>query len=306
MASGFFTILKNISMLMDDTASMTKIALKDTVGVLGDDLAVNAEKASKFSASRELPVIWAIIKGAIWNKILIVPLILFISYLAPWLIKPILVLGGFFLSYEGYHGIKEIFFNKNEENEDEISEDEKIKSAIRTDRVLSIEIIVIALNSVINEPLSHQIFIVSFVAFLATIGIYGIVALIIRLDDIGQWLIRKSIWIKQISKPKYKVDNPSSGLFDTKNEVYQNIYMLFLGQFLVDSMSTIIKSLTYIGIFAMFLVSGEIFFHNIPFLHHFSETINSYTLTIFSVLLSVLIGFFIVKIEESFLNYHKK
>ncbi len=144
MASGMFAILKNISMLMDDTVTMSKVAIKDTVGVLGDDLAVNAEKASKFSPSRELPVLLKIIKGSLFNKLLLVPILIFISYIFPYLIAPILILGATFLSYEGVEGLREILGKKHEENRDEGDEDEKVKSAINTDKILSIEIIVIA------------------------------------------------------------------------------------------------------------------------------------------------------------------
>jgi len=286
MAAGLFTVLKNISMLMDDTASMTKIALKDTVAVLGDDLAVNAEKASKFNASRELPVVWAITKGSILNKIIIVPIILFLSYLAPWLIKPILVIGGAFLAYEGYHGVKEMFLSHEESEIDD--EAVKVKSAIQTDRILSIEIIVIALNSVSDLPFSQQLFIVSIVALIATIGIYGVVALIIRLDDIGQWMMLNSIKKEVKKEPCYKVES-NGKLFKENVDIKQNIYMLFIGDFLINSMGKIIKALTYIGIFAMFLVSGEIFLHNLlP--HYLIENIHGFT-TLIAIILSFIVGF---------------
>ena len=294
MASGIFTILKNVSVLMDDTAAMTKIALKDTVGVLGDDLAVNAEKASKFTPSRELPVLFKITKGSIINKIILIPLLLTISYFLPFLVNPILILGALFLSYEGIHGILEILENKKENtlnneisnNDYDVKEEEnKINSAILTDRILSIEIIIIALNSVINKPFIEQIFIVSVVAFIATVGVYGIVALIIRFDDIGIWFIKKSI-------------------HNVKNKTSINLYKMFIGNLMINSMSKIIKWLTYIGITAMFLVAGEILLHKIHFFHNILDIHNSFVF-IPAISLAFFLGSILVFFEKTFKKLKK-
>ena len=157
MVGGIFTILDDIAMLMDDTAAVTKISIKNTVPLLGDDLAVNAEKASGYSASRELPVLWAITKGSFRNKLIILPIAFLLSAIAPWLIGPILVLGGLYLSYEGaevvYHYLHTRFTKYEEDmsSKKSLTEEQKIKSAIVTDFILSIEIIVVALGSVIDE-----------------------------------------------------------------------------------------------------------------------------------------------------------
>ena len=210
MAGGFFAVLKNISILADDASVLTKVALKNTMGILGDDLAVNAEKASGFHAKRELPVLYAITKGSFINKLIIVPIIMLMSAYLPSLILPILILGGVYLSYEGFEKIAEYInphdnheeIEKLEKTEEDVLviEKEKIKSAIFTDFILSIEIILIALSSVSNETLTLQLIAVSAVAVAATIGVYGIVALIVRLDDLGFYFISKS-------KDKEKITN---------------------------------------------------------------------------------------------------
>ena len=184
MASGIFAILDDISVLMDDIAAMSKIATKKTAGILGDDLAVNAEKATGFLASRELPVLWAITKGSFVNKLIILPLIFILSYYLPDVIRYVLLLGGIYLSYEGVHKVYEYFFLKSRKSQSEHTavtditaplEAEKIKSAIRTDFILSIEIVIIALSTVLSKPLVIQIATVSFVAIIATTikGVYN-------------------------------------------------------------------------------------------------------------------------------------
>src|SRR6478672_7817640 len=201
MASGFFAILDDIAALMDDVAVTSKLATRKTAGILGDDLAVNAEKATGFLASRELPVLWAITKGSFLNKLIIVPIALLLNVFLPMAIIVILVLGGCVLAYEGVEKIVEFFFHRAKnaaeviaEGNDGEEEDEKakVRSAITTDFILSIEIVIIALGSVLEKPLSIQIMTVSVVAVLATIGVYGIVALIVRMDDFGFKLIRKN------------------------------------------------------------------------------------------------------------------
>ena len=248
MASGFFALLDDISMLMDSTSNMVKSAAKHTAGVLGDDLAVNASKASQFSASRELPVLWAITKGSFLNKIIIIPIILALSYYFRKAITPILILGGVYLSYEGAHGIWGYLFPHNEgDNPKNMSEKEKIKSAIFTDFILSIEIVLIALSTVENSPLITKVSVVTIVSFLATIGVYGLVAFFVRLDDIG-------FAIAQNEKPssfKYK-----------------------FGMKLVALLPILIKILSIVGVFAMLMVAGGIFMHKIAILHEIAHTLN--------------------------------
>lgn len=253
MASGFFALLDDIAAIMDDVAVMSKIAAKKTAGILGDDLAVNAEKASGFISSRELPVLWAIAKGSFINKVIILPIAFLLSAFSPLAIIVILVLGGLYLAYEGAEKIYEYFFPHGHSKpeisiqpltEEEILtfEKEKIKSAIVTDFILSVEIVIIALGTVIEKPLSSQIAVVSLIAILATVGVYGIVALIVRMDEVGLKLMGLSNKERSASK--------------------------FIGNILVQALPKVIKSLSVIGTIALILVAGGIFVHNIDFLHH--------------------------------------
>lgn len=253
MASGFFALLDDIAAIMDDVAVMSKIAAKKTAGILGDDLAVNAEKASGFISSRELPVLWAIAKGSFINKVIILPIAFLLSAFSPLAIIIILVLGGLYLAYEGAEKIYEYFFPHKHAKVDITTqpfteaeiltiEKEKIKSAIVTDFILSVEIVIIALGTVIEKPLSSQIAVVSLIAILATVGVYGIVALIVRMDEVGLKLMGLSNNERSASK--------------------------FIGNILVQALPKVIKSLSVIGTIALILVAGGIFVHNIDFLHH--------------------------------------
>jgi len=252
MASGFFAVFDDIAILMDDMATMSQVATKKTAGILGDDLAVAAEQASGFLASRELPVIWAIFKGSVLNKIIILPLAFLLSAFAPFLIAPILIIGGIYLAYEGMEKIYEYLFHKQTEKKanhvvsktkEELLAYEKIKvkSAIRTDFILSIEIIIIALSTVSQEELMVQIGVVTFVAFLATVAVYGLVALLVRMDDFG-----------------YKLVSMNN---DAKSFIHK------FGQLLIASLPKVIRALTVIGTIAMLLVAGGIFVHNIHAIH---------------------------------------
>jgi len=250
MASGFFAILDDIAALMDDVAVTAKIATRKTAGILGDDLAVNAEKATGFLSSRELPVLWAITKGSFINKLIIVPIALLLNAFFPIAIKFILILGGFYLAYEGVEKIVEYFFHRPKEGHEVVAEIKqdgneaekaKIKSAVVTDFILSVEIVIIALGTVLAESLSLQILTVSVVAILATVGVYGIVALIVRMDDTGYKLIKRS---------------GDKGAFAS------------LGHLLVKSLPVIIRILAVVGTIALILVAGGIFAHNIDFFHH--------------------------------------
>lgn len=260
MASGFFALLDDIAAIMDDVAAMSKIATKKTAGILGDDLAVNAEKASGFISSRELPVLWAIGKGSMLNKIIILPIAFLLSAFSPISIIIILVLGGLFLAYEGAEKIFEYFFPHQHskeaiklqtytESEILALEKDKIKSAIFTDFILSVEIVIIALGTVIEKPILSQIIVVSIVAIIATVGVYGIVALIVRMDELGLLLIKKSTNENGITKK--------------------------IGTILVQALPKVIKSLSVIGTIALLMVSGGIFVHNIEFLHHIAPQIPS-------------------------------
>lgn len=254
MASGFFAILDDIAALMDDVAMTSKLATKKTAGILGDDLAVNAEKATGFLASREIPVLWAITKGSFINKLIILPIVFLLNWLYPPAIKVALIIGGFYLAYEGVEKIIEYFFHRPKNSEvvveeskleetDENSEKAKVSSAIKTDFILSLEIVIIALGTAMEKQhdLIIQIISVSIVAVLATIGVYGIVALIVRMDDAGFYLMRRS-------------DN--KGFFSS------------LGGILIKALPLVIKGLGVIGTIALILVSGGIFLHNIEYIHH--------------------------------------
>lgn len=249
MASGFFAILDDIAALMDDVAVASKVATKQTAGILGDDLAVNAEKATGFLSSREIPVLWSITKGSFLNKLIIVPIVFLLQFFLPAVIKIVLIIGGLYLAYEGMEKIVGYFFHKKEKQEqtisdvqDEGAEKTKVKSAITTDFILSLEIVIIALGSVLDKSLPIQIMTVCVVAILATIGVYGIVALIVRMDDAGFKLIKKS---------------NNQGFLTT------------LGNLLVKALPLIIKALAVIGTIALLLVSGGIFDHNIKEVHDF-------------------------------------
>ena len=281
MASGFFALLDDIVLLMDDVASMSKIATKKTAGILGDDLAVNAEKASGFVSSRELPVLWAITKGSALNKVIILPIAFLLTYFVPWLLTVILMLGGLYLAYEGAEKIYEYFFPhpKAEKIEvfKELSEAEilalekgKIKSAIVTDFILSVEIIIIAMGTVVGQDFWMQVMVVSVVAFIATVGVYGIVALIVRMDEAG-----------------YKLIQLSAG----KNNVLQKV-----GTLLVKALPRVIQILAVVGTLALLLVSGGIFSHQLPALHHVVEFIPSMLLEFLLGLIVGLVCVFVVNI----------
>lgn len=256
MAGGLLALLDDVAMLLDDAAVMSKVAAKKTAVLLGDDLAVNAEKATGFHASRELPVIWAITKGALLNKIIILPIAFLLSAYASWLIVPILLLGGAYLSYEGAEKVYEWITRpqtkkpaaRESSDTKEIlhSEAAKIKAAIRTDFILSIEIIVISLDTVISESLPIQIMVVSLIAVLAVIAVYGVVALLVRMDDAGLHLIERAKLLK--------------GVIARASHL--------TGELLINALPKVIHLLGIIGTIAMLLVGGGMFVHNIDAVHH--------------------------------------
>jgi predicted DNA repair protein MutK len=256
--SSLLTLIDDIATLLDDISIMTKVAAKKTAGVLGDDLALNAQQVSGVSADRELPVVWAVAKGSFINKVILVPTALLISTFAPWAIIPLLMLGGAFLCFEGFEKIAHKLLHSAREDDahhEELKqaaanpaldivhfEKDKVRGAVRTDFILSAEIIVITLGAVAAATLTQQILVLSVIAIAMTVGVYGLVAGIVKLDDVGIYLSRK-----------------------------QDSLRKSLGHFLLAAAPKLMKSLSILGTAAMFLVGGGILSHGIPFLHHVSE-----------------------------------
>lgn len=259
---GLLMVLDDIVSMLDDVASMSKMAAKKTAGVLGDDLALNAEQVSGVRSNRELPVVFGVFKGSLINKLILVPLALLINYFLPALMTPLLMVGGAFLCFEGVENLYEKFFHKDavKHHQDEhknhlkLSDEElmalekkKVKGAIRTDFILSAEIIVISLNAINEYPLMQKIISLSFLGLIFTVFVYGIVALIVRLDDIGFWFQKK------------------------KSTIFQKIGLGFI---LV--VPYLMKALSFVGLVAMFLVGGGIIVHGIhpvsEFIHHLAPT----------------------------------
>ena len=277
MASGIFALLDDIAALMDDVVLMSKIATKKTAGILGDDLAVNAEKASGFVSSREIPVLWAITKGSFLNKLIILPLAFLLSYFVPWLVTVVLILGAVYLAYEGAEKIYEYIFphehaEKTNDTADLTPEEvltlekQKVKAAIVTDFILSVEIVIIALGSVLGKPIATQIMVVTFVAVLATIGVYGIVAAIVRMDDFGMVLLTK------------------------KSKTAQ-----FIGQKLIILLPLVIKGLGIIGTIALISVAGGIFVHKIEYVHHLVQNLPALVGEFLAGIVGAILSFAIVK-----------
>jgi predicted DNA repair protein MutK len=291
MASGFFALFDDIAALMDDVVVMSKISTKKTAGILGDDLAVNAEKATGFVASREIPVLWSITKGSALNKLIILPIAFLLSAFAPYGVTLALVLGGIYLAFEGFEKIYHFFIphKKHEEvpvvektivlskEEVVLAEKKKIKSAIFTDFILSVEIVIIALGTVLGKPILFQILVVSVVAIIATIGVYGIVALIVRMDDFGLRLVKLN-------------DNKKS-------------FTHMVGNLLIKTLPWVIRSLSVIGTIALLLVAGGIFVHNIEFFHHFLENIPGF---IRDFLIGLLVGGLAFLVVKTFKFIFKK
>ena len=241
MANGFFALLDDIALIMDDVAVVTKVAGKKTAGILGDDLAVNAEKAVGFKASREIPVLWAITKGSFLNKLIILPMAFLLSAVADWLIEPILVLGGVYLSFEGVEKMVHHLPGRAAHAVEPKGIDEKarIRSAVLVDFILSVEIIILALSSAADATWVVQAISVSIIALLATVGVYGLVGLIVRMDDAGLVLMRSS----------------SRGIQR-------------LGKGMVRGLPILIRVIGAVGTAALILVAGGIFHHHLPHVHH--------------------------------------
>src|SRR5690606_24369723 len=244
------TAVKGSAATFDDVAVLGKTAMKKTSGVLGDDLALNAQQVTGVNPDRELPVVWAVAKGSLLNKVILVPAALLISYFVPWLILPLLMLGGAFLSFEGAEKVIHTFFHKDKDKEKQarqavpIDEKTKISGAVRTDFILSAEIIVISLGVVSSEPIMTQVIILSVIALLITVFVYGLVAGIVKLDDLGLYL---------------------SGL--------QSSIAKKMGQGILWLAPYLMKLLSIVGTIAMFLVGGSIILHGIPGGEHWLESV---------------------------------
>ncbi len=283
--SSLLTLIDDIATVLDDVAILSKVAAKKTAGVLGDDLALNAEQVSGVKADRELPVVWAVAKGSFLNKLILVPSALLISAFFPPLITVLLVFGGLFLCFEGFEKVFHKFFHSKQDlaqehealiaavNQDDIDivalEKEKIKGAIRTDFILSAEIVVIALGSVKEAAFETQVMVISALAIAITVGVYGLVAAIVKLDDLGLYLLRKSV----------------SGGF--------NALQRSIGRGLLIFAPFLMKLLTIVGTIAMFLVGGGIIVHSFSWLsqqfHHIEQQVSQYLGAVSDMTLPILL-----------------
>ncbi len=249
-AASLLALIDDIATILDDVAVLTKVATKKTAGVLGDDLALNAQQVSGVNADRELPVVWAVAKGSLLNKAILVPLALAISAFAPWLVTPLLMIGGAFLCYEGFEKLAHKFFHKAEEEAHHVEhlkavadekvdlvalEKGKIKGAIRTDFILSAEIIVIALGTVAAQPFMTRVAVLIAIALVMTVGVYGLVGAIVKLDDLGLYL------------------NQRGGALSRA-----------VGRGILAFAPWLMKALSVAGTAAMFLVGGSIIVHGVP------------------------------------------
>lgn len=275
--ASLLTLIDDISAILDDVAAMTKIAAKKTSGVVGDDLALNADQVTGVKPERELPVVWAVAKGSLVNKVILIPAALLISYFAPWAITPLLMIGGIFLCYEGSEKIIEKLFHKSHENHSENAlekkeltkgehdkmEKEKIKGAIKTDFILSAEIIVIALGATAGATIANQALTLSIIAFAITVGVYGLVAGIVKTDDLGLHLMTK-----------------------------QSKAVKAFGKALVLGMPKFMKVLSFVGTVAMFTVGGSILVHGIPATHYLTDMLPSSGMsnTVGTMLIDIMVG----------------
>ena len=259
--TNLLTLLDDITTLLDDIATMSKVATKKTAGVLGDDLALNAQQVTGVTADRELPVVWAVAKGSFLNKAILVPAALLISVWLPWLITPLLMVGGLFLCFEGAEKLVEKLLpaTKNDdvdavENLDLVEyEKQKVKGAIRTDFILSAEIIVITLGTVAGASLLNQALVLSVIAVIMTIGVYGLVAGIVKLDDAGLYLLNQA-------------------------QQTGNRFKALLGKGLLAAAPRLMAFLAFAGTVAMFLVGGGILVHGIRVLHHWQIAVAEFAL----------------------------
>ncbi|WBS02984.1 DUF808 domain-containing protein [Pseudoduganella sp. SL102] len=259
--TSLLALIDDIASILDDVAAMSKVAAKKTAGVLGDDLALNAQQVSGVKADRELPVVWAVAVGSMKNKAILVPAALAISAFAPWAVTPLLMIGGAYLCFEGFEKLAHKFLHSKEEDEAHHAElvsavanpqvdlvaleKEKIKGAVRTDFILSAEIIVIALGTVAGVPFSQQVAVLVAIALAMTVGVYGLVAGIVKMDDAGMYLTQRS----------------GAGMAVPRA----------VGHLLLAAAPKLMKLLSVLGTVAMFMVGGGIITHGVPFLHHAIE-----------------------------------
>jgi predicted DNA repair protein MutK len=260
MAGGsLLALIDDIASILDDVAAMSKVAAKKTASVLGDDLALNAQQVSGVKADRELPIVWAVAKGSMVNKAILVPLALLISAFIPWAIMPLLMIGGAYLCYEGFekiahklmpgdhHEEKPATPQVKDEADAKKREKEKVKGAVRTDFILSAEIIVISLGIVSSAPFINQVTVMVLIAVAMTIGVYGLVGAIVKIDDAGLYLSKLS------------------GESSVMNGVRA------FGRVIVNAAPWLMKTLSVVGTIAMFLVGGSIISHGLPFMHSLIE-----------------------------------
>jgi len=281
--SSLLTLLDDIATLLDDISVMGKLAAKKTAGVLGDDLSLNAQQVTGVRANRELPVVWSVAKGSLLNKVILVPLALLISAFIPWAVTPLLMIGGAFLCFEGVEKVLHTLEARKHKETQEAREQrlnamasqdpreferDKVKGAIRTDFILSAEIVAITLGIVAEAPLLNQVLILSGIAVLVTIGVYGLVGIIVKLDDMGYWLAEKRAALAQA-----------------------------LGKSLLFIAPWLMKILSVVGTLAMFLVGGGIVVHGIAPLHHAIEHMaqgsNPFVAALLPVLANLVLGFII-------------
>lgn len=281
--SSLLTLLDDIATLLDDISVMGKIAAKKTAGVLGDDLSLNAQQVTGVRANRELPVVWGVAKGSFLNKLILVPLALLISAFIPWAITPLLMIGGAFLCFEGVEKVLHTFESRKEKEspaarqqrlealaaaDPKAFEKDKIKGAVRTDFILSAEIVAITLGIVADAPLLNQVLVLAGIAILVTIGVYGLVGVIVKLDDMGYWLA------------------------DKRSALARGI-----GKGLLAVAPWLMKSLSVIGTLAMFLVGGGIVVHGIAPLHHaiehFAGAHGAVVAAVLPTLINLVLGFII-------------
>ncbi len=251
--ASLLTLLDDITSVLDDVATLTKMAAKKTAGVLGDDLALNAHQVSEVQAERELPVVWAVAKGSLVNKVILVPVALLLSSFAPWLVSPLLMVGGAYLCFEGAETLWHWMFpgprKDAEALKTELTERQRITGAVRTDFILSAEIIIISLGTVAEYSLGIRIAVMCAIALLMTVGVYGLVAAIVKLDDVGLYLTRRA------------ARGTSGKLLGT------------LGTLLVIGAPYLTRSLSVIGTVAMFMVGGGILLHGVPPVAHLAEQV---------------------------------
>ncbi|EOL8939487.1 DUF808 domain-containing protein [Cronobacter dublinensis] len=281
--SSLLTLLDDIATLLDDISMMGKLAAKKTAGVLGDDLSLNAQQVTGVRANRELPVVWAVAKGSLLNKVILVPLALIISAFVPWAITPLLMVGGAFLCFEGVEKVlHSLHARKHKETPEQkqqrldaiakqdpkVYERDKVKGAVRTDFILSAEIVAITLGIVAEAPLINQVLVLSGIAILVTLGVYGIVGVIVKLDDMGYWLA------------------------DKRSALARGV-----GKGLLVTAPWLMKALSVLGTIAMFLVGGGIVVHGVAPLHHaiehWAQGLGGVGAAVMPTVLNLVLGFII-------------